>query len=108
MRCGGRKAVSRIRQSRWRAARILKNIPLTGDLPKDVYSIEDTEAVLARIQKDRACFDRPAHECQGVAVRLDIQWNTFAGCYLADACWIDGSGETFCYSFSQEKEGADE
>lgn len=96
--------VKRIRQYKWRVARIRQNIPLSGDLPKDAYSIEDTEAVLSRIQKDRECFDKPAHECGNIAVRLDIQWNMFAGHYLADACWMDDNGETFCYSFSQEKE----
>lgn len=96
--------VKRIRQYKWRVARIRQNIPLSGDLPKDAYSIEDAEAVLARIQKDRKCFDKPAHECGNIAVRLDIQWNMFAGHWLADACWMDDNGETFCYSFSQEKE----
>lgn len=96
--------VRRIRQSRWRAARILKNIPLTGDLPEGTFRVEDTEAVLGRILKDRACFDKPAHECGNIAVRLDIEWNRFAGNYLADACWMDDNGETFCYSFSQDKQ----
>lgn len=96
--------VKRIRQSRWRTVRILKDIPLIGDLPKNTCSVEDTETVLGRILKDRACFDKPAHECGNIAVRLDIQWNRFAGRYLADACWMDDSGETFCYAFSQEKE----
>ena len=97
--------VKRIRQYKWRVARIRQNIPLSGDLSKDAYSIEDTEAVLSRIQKDRECFDKPAHECGNIAVRLDIQWNMFAGHWLADACWMDDSGETFCYSFSQEGSG---
>lgn len=97
--------VKRIRQYKWRVARIRQNIPLSGNLPKDAYSIEDTEAVLSRIQKDRECFDKPAHECGNIAVRLDIQWNMFAGHWLADACWMDDNGETFCYAFSQEDSG---
>ena len=96
--------VKRIRQYRWRVVRLLKNIPLTGDVPQDAYSVENTDAVLDRILKDRACFDKPAHECGNIAVRLDIGWNQFAGCLMADACWMDDSGETFCYSFSQEKQ----
>ena len=99
--------VDRMRQNRWRTVRMLKDIPLTGDLPEGTCRVEDTEAVLGRILKDRACFDKPAHECGNIAVRLDIQWNMFAGHWLADACWMDDSGEIFCYSFSQETEDAD-
>lgn len=95
--------VKRIRQHKWRVVRILKDVPLCGDLPEGTYSVEDTETVLGKILKDRTCFDK-AHECGDIVVRLDIQWNMFAGYYLADACWMDDSGEIFCYSFSQERQ----
>lgn len=99
--------VERMRQSRWRTVRILKSIPLTGDLQQDAYSVEDTDSVLDLILKDRACFDKPANACDNIAVRLDIQWNRFAGHYLADACWMDDNGEIFCYAFSQEVRDAE-
>ena len=64
------------------------------------------EDVLARILKDRARFDKPGRGCDNVSVRLDVEWNQFSACYMADARWVDASGERFYYLFSQEKDDA--
>lgn len=65
----------------------------------------ETEEVLALIDQARDCF-ADTSRADGVATRLDIDWNQFSQAYVGEACWADKSGKACCYMFVQDRKNA--
>lgn len=65
----------------------------------------EPEAVLDMIDKARDCF-ADTGRADGVATRLDIDWNQFSQAYVGEACWADKSGKAHSYMFVQDRKNA--
>jgi hypothetical protein len=61
----------------------------------------EVDQVLDMIDKARDCFADTSRE-DGVATRLDIDWNQFSQAHIGEACWKDKAGEVRCFMFVQE------